>query len=314
MRIRLVGIGALFVLPIYACEDSPASTPVAPDAATLDLDGGTTTPVDAAGGTDATDAADAPVDTRNVLIATIDNGLYSVDMTTGALQEMGTTTHAALMLGWDDVAKITRVIVDRYSPLNGDPTPKLGTLDLCTGTVTVGPPITLQGAQVRRVEGIVQDPSTGTFWLTYGIVGPAEFLTESTGTVDVTTGAVTAVGNHATTEGDGDGTTFVDDVLYMVDNAATTGQGFLYTVNKANAQVTQVVSTGTEIRRIAYDPTRKTMYAAGGTGAIPNVTNRFIASLDIKTGQRTPLTTVPETTKPGIQFAGFMSAPKPVCP
>ena len=178
--IVLVPVLTFMGVKVVGCGDSATGQPDVDAAVTVD---GTTqndaaleeetssvdaAPNDSSVAMDSNDAA-APL---NALFAHIDGKLVSVDTATGSLTEVGATGQTWITLAWDSKAKIARVIFGNYSPQGGGgTTPKLGTLNLCTGVVTAGPNIAINNVQVRRAEGLAQDPATGTFYVTIGTSG-----------------------------------------------------------------------------------------------------------------------------------------------
>lgn len=298
--------------PATPTSTVPTATPDAappPDAAP-GVDGGADAASDGGGDASLPDAGPA----QNGLFLHLGAKLYGVDVTTGALTEIGATGQEFIVLAWDDAAKVARVVLDPYSPAAGAGTPKLGTIDLCTGAVTPGPALTLDGVQVRRAEGLARDPGTGTFYLTFGTSNggaATEFLSERNGTVDVATGAVTAIGTHQTLQDDGDTVFFVGNDLRLLDVAQGINQGAVYAIDKATGAATKVVDTGPTVLRIAPDTTRGLSYAAAGTA---NAATRSVGTVDLATGAYTRIgADFPANLATGLQVNGLLSAPKPVC-
>lgn len=312
---------------LFACGDDTEASPVAvPEAGAPD----TSSPVvdsgggnDSGGGADTGPTTDAGADADaaappNALFAHINQNLVSIDPTTGAVTTIGPTNEQWIVFAWDDTAKIARVITKPYSPVGGAASPKLGTINLCTGAISDGPAITLNAAQVRRAEGLAQDPTTGTFRITFGTEGTTattEFLSEKNGTIDVTTGAVTLVGSHDTLQDDGDCLTFADSTLKLLDVASANNTGALYTLDKTTGAVSSPVTTGATVLRVAYDKTRDVVFTASGTGADGAATNRVIGTLNLTTGATTPLgAALGAGTYANGNFNALMSAPAPSCP
>lgn len=285
-------------------SDAGASDAGATDAGTMD-----------AGAPDA-GAADAGADAGfNALFAHIGGRLVLVNPLTGALTELGPTGQQYLALAWDVPGGVARAVIDTYSPVGGSPTPRLGVIDLCTGNIDAGPPISVGATQVRRAEALAQQPDSGAFFITVGRAGTgasSEFLTESNGTVNVSTGAVTIHGNHQTLQDDGDALTFVGPTLYLLDIATALNQGTLYSVDTVSGQATARASVGPRALRIAWDATRQVLFVAYGetTG-----TNRGIGTLDLDSGVITPLgANLPDMLYPSANFTGLLSAPARTCP
>ncbi len=325
----LVGITVLSGAAAFACDDSSTS----PDTPGLDagggnlesgtggptpaVDSGTVAPVipDAATASDGGGDAGGPM---NALFAHIDQKLVKVDTTTGALTDVGATAQEWIVLAWDDTAKVARVVIDPYSPVGGAGTPKLGTIDLCNGTITVGPAITLDGAPVRRVEAIAQHPTTGVWFIGFGTSGTGaatEFLSERNGTVDVASGNVTGIGTHQTHQDDADNFTFVGTTLRLLDVATTNNTGSLYVLDQTTGAASAPVTTGPALLRVSYDKTRDVVFTAFGIGTAPNTSQRGIGTLNLTTGANTPLgAALAAGTYGNVHFNGLVSAPTPTCP
>ncbi len=271
------------------------------DSATEDADA-----IDADQG-DASDAADAGP-ALNGLYTHLDGKLISVDPVTGATNEIGPTGQPGyVVFAWDDTAKVARVITSPAESATVTAMPKLGTINLCTGAITSGPAITLNGTQVLRAEGLAQDPGTGTFYVAFGTVAGSSnwYRSENSGTIDIATGFVTKIGSHNTTQDDADAITFVGNVLYLVDT------GSIYSIAKATGVAT-LVSNASSSLHIAYDPTRDVTFGSIGQ---TDATGRGVATVNLSTGALTKLGAgIPDTTSPGKQITALVSAPKPVCP
>lgn len=248
------------------------------------------------------------------LFAHIDETLFSVNLTTGALTSVGETGQEWIVLAWDDAAKVARVITGVYSPVGGGATPKLGTIDLCTGTITDGPALTENESAVRRAEGLARDPESGEFWITYGKSGtgaPTQYLSERIGKVDVSTGEITDVGALNTIQDDGDGLHFVDGELLTLDIATDLTQGTLYSVNETTGATTVKSNPGPTVLRIAYAPDTETVYAARGS---TNFMDRGVGTLNIESGTFTAIGDgIDNAEFPGLQFNGLIAARAPSC-
>ena len=312
---------------LSACGDdteaSPATVPEAgaPDTSSPAVDSGGGN--DSGGGSDTGTTTDAGSDADaaappNALFAHINQKLVTINPTTGAVTDVGATNEQWIVFAWDDTAKVARVITKPYSPVGGTASPKLGTINLCTGVITDGPAITLNAVQVRRAEGLVQDPATGTFYVTFGTEGtsaPSEFLSEKNGTINVTTGAVTLAGSHDTLQDDGDYLMVVGNTLKLLDVASANNTGALYTLDKVTGVTSSPVTTGATLLRVAYDKTRDVVFTASGTGADGAATNRVIGTLNQTTGATTPLgAALGAGTYGDGNFNALMSAPAPSCP
>ncbi len=262
------------------------------------------------------DAGPADAGPLNVLYAHIDSTLVSVDLATGAITPIGPTNQEWITLAWDDSSKLARAITGGYSPVGtGALTPMLGTVDLCTGAIDAGVKITVDGGQVRRAEGLARNPDGGTFFIAIGRTGTGsstQYLTESNGTIDVETGAVTILGNHQTLQDDGDCMTFVGDTLYLMDVATANNSGQMYQIDQNTGAAMAAVNSGPKVLRIAYDSTRNMVFATYGE---TNGTTRGVGTLDLTTGTLTKLgSDIANSLYPGAHFTGLMSTPPHVCP
>jgi len=271
------------------------------------------------GGSDAGADTGTDAGATTALFAHINQTLVSVNVTTGAVTDIGPTGQANLVFAWDRVANVARVVLDSYTPVGvAVGTPKLGTIDLCTGTVTPGPSITVGGVTVLRAEGFAQNPVTGGFHIAVGTSGTGaatQYLTSQNGAIDVTTGAVTIAGSHQTHQDDGDSLTFIGSSLRLLDVATDRCSCSVYTIDTATGAASNPVATGTGVLRIAHDPVTGKLFTAYGMGTPPSTTARSIGTLDPATGTNTPLGTVLAAgTYAGAHFAGLMPAPQPICP
>jgi hypothetical protein len=316
MRLLLV----FLVLPAglcfaSACGDEAATDPdpsgvdaALPEAAAPD----TSIPLKDSGPDDdaqqGVDAADAgpPL---NELYSLIDGKLVTVDPTTGAVVEIGPTTpplgFAAIV--WDTKAKVARVIID------GVTSPKIGTIDLCTGAVSTGPRMKVGNDDVDKAEGLAQDPASGKFYVTVDVENSVSTLTRANATLDVGTGAVTVHGNHTTLQNDGDVLAWIGSSLYLMDIDSPNQKSAYYTVNLSTGATTLVkeVVDASMLLRFAHDPTRDTVFALRGSN---NFQTRGLATLDLATGALTNIGAgLAPTTYPGVHFQTLASAPKPSC-
>ncbi|MCA9601638.1 MAG: hypothetical protein KC417_06430 [Myxococcales bacterium] len=302
---------------LVGCGDS-SSSGTAPDAATdAAVDGANddAATIDASTEDAATaDADSGPQPKPYSLFAHFDGSLYSVNATTGALTEIGATGQTYIVLEWDDEAGVMRVIADPYSDNGGPATPKLGTIDLCSGTVTKGTALVEDTTDVRRAEGLAKDPESGTWWITYGTVGnttPTQYISNRIGTVNIETGAVTYKAAVDTLQDDGDILEFEGSTLFALDIATVNNQGNLYEVNQTTGAQTVGASTGPSVLRIAYHPVEQVMYAATGT---PSYQNRGIGTLNTTTGVVTPIGSyISNAEHPSQQFTSLAFARAPDC-
>jgi hypothetical protein len=283
----------------------------APDAGTPDAG----TPDAGAPDAGAPDAGTPDAGSPRVLFGHIGGRLVRLDADTGALTEVGPTGQPYLAAAWDARAGVVRAIIGNFSPVGGAPTPRLGTLDLCTGALDAGPTITLNGVQVRRAEAMMTNPDGGATVITVGTSGtgtPTQYLSESNGTVDLATGAVTVRGQHQTLQDDGDGLVFIGGQLYLHDVATDLGQGALYRLDPATGAATKAVDLGSKVLRITNDTTRGVLFVAFGE---TDGTARGIGTLDLDAGTFTRLgPDLPDALYPGASFTLLQALPPLTCP
>ncbi len=255
---------------------------------------------------DVTTTPDAPR-TGNALYAHIARTLVRVDPTAGTLSPVGPTGTEYLALAWDSRARVVRVISDSIT------TPKIGTIDLCTGTITAGPRVRVGTVDLTKAESLAQDPTTGIFYATVDADRSAgnTNLSEATATLDVSTGVATVIGLHDTLQDDGDSLTFIDAELLLLDVAQPTASG-VYTIDKANGRASLVATTAGSLLRLAYDDSRALLFVALGAG---NATGRRIATMNRTSGAFTNLSfLLPDDMYRGELFTGLLSVPEPTCP
>lgn len=313
MNRRLAWVVVSMVL-VQACncgEPGPGSDAGTPDAG---LDAGADGGRDAGPG-EGDAGTDAGTGSLAALYVHLDGQLHRADPLTGELTPVGPTGQTWIALAWDDSAQVARAIIGNFSPVGGAATPRLATVDLCTGAVTPGPVLAVGGTQVRRAEALARDPDGGAFFLTFGRTGTAaatQYVSESTGTVDVGTGAVTVRGDHQTLQDDGDGLLFHQGALLLLDVATDLNQGALYRLEPSTGAATKLVDVGPKVLRVAGDPTRGVVFASYGDVA---GTNRGLGTLDAATGVLTRLDAgLPDSRSPGVNISGLLVAPPPRCP
>ena len=264
-------------------------------------------------GPDAGDAsADAGTDastSTHDLYALIAKALVKIDTKTGGLTEPGLTPYTFLSLAWDETTQVARVIYDIDDAASAKA--KLGTVNLCTGAVTAGPELTLSGgAKVTYAEGLVQQPGTGTFFVSYRNSG-TQSLTARLGTVVTATGVVTPIGNISSLQNDGDMLTFVGSSLYLLDVLLPT-KSAVYSTNLATAQTSLLFEVGPEVVRIAYAASDSRLYAALGS---PDLSIRGIAEMNPTTGAMTNIgSPLKSTDYPGTRWQSLLVTPPISCP
>lgn len=253
-------------------------------------------------------AGGAPGGPLNVLYATFNGTLVRLDPETAGLVEIDTVRNAAqqgtvypdIALTWDRLQGVARALVNPFTA------PQLGVIDLCTGLVTLGPSLTLNAVPLTNAEAFAQHPN-GTFYVGSGTV---QYLSPTLGTLNVTTGAVTAIGSYDTTQDDADHYTFVGDQLHVLDvGSAVYGWYRLSLTTGAATLVAEPPGTvTTSPQRIEFDETRQQ-----GFGWRAN--DRQLLAVNVVDASTSP---IGETHAAGAYanaaMRGFMSAPLASCP
>ena len=233
----------------------------------------------------------------------------TLDPTTGAIVEIGPVAQTFAPLVWDVKANVARIITSAVTA------PRLGTIDLCTGVVTDGPRMTSGGSDLDMAEGFTQDPVSGTFYATVDLDNSATTVTEATATVNITTGAITKIGDHTTLQNDGDVLAWIGTQLHLLDVATNDSKTAYYTVDTGTGAATLVkeVAAKPELPfRFVEDKSRGKVFATYGT---ENAQTRGFASIDLASGTMTPIGAVLNVaTYSGQNFQTLMVAPKPNCP
>ena len=290
---------ALFVLATAACGGSSDDTAdAAADARTGSVDGNTPD----APGADATPPVDAPAGAL-VIYGLVEGNLVMIDPAVGATATIIGPSAADARFAWDDALSTMFAIVTPYV------NPSLGAIDLCTGEVTVGPALTLGGDPLQHAEGIAMRPD-GTFFVCVDANGdaPTGVASESVGTVDLKSGAVTLLGSTLDTlQDDCDSLTFrAPSTLYAFDGQLPTAAG-VYGVDQTTGAAT-VVSAGLDgdVSRVAWDPSRSVLW--GHRRA-----SRELVTIDLPTGDATVVGVTHASAADSPMFA-FSVAPRATCP
>lgn len=304
-----------------ACADDDPSTPPADVDASLTLDGSANDATSSADGTveagtdaqvttdaateaatdaslDASDAADAGP--QVALFAHVTGKLHRVDPTTAAMTFIGDTGQNDVRMYWDPAAGVMRGIVDALTA------PKISTINLCTGAITLGPRLTkaLDAGLVARAECIARHPN-GTWYAGADWNGdpPNSPGSESLVTLETDSGIATRiVGPIQTTQNDCDTAAFIGTDFYVLDPAQPTTNG-LWRVDIVDGGGVKVGSPPTEIVRIGWDESRATLFGYGQS--------QRLFKLDVGDASAT---VVGNLASDATTFDSITAAPVPVCP
>lgn len=227
------------------------------------------------------------------LYGVIADTFVELDPETGALREVGPTEPDA-RFGWDPAARKLRLI---RSP--GD-APSLGTMDPCTGVISVGPAIRRDGVHVPRAEALAWRDDAQTMYV--GIENA------TLATLDPELGTATAVGNVDTLQDDIDAMIFAGPTLYALD-LDVPDVSELSRIDPGTATATRIADVAPTLRRIAYDPQRALLYSF-------DVTSRELVTIDPANGRSTPVG--PASYAAGAYgtrtMTGFVATPRAICP
>ncbi len=280
---------------------------VNPDASGIDAavaDAAAATP-DAAGTPDgAPPQPDAAV--PDTLFAFLDDKLFRVDSVTAGLTEVGPLGVGAgtfASAAWDPEAGVARLVTSAFSA------PTLATVDLCTGTVTQGARLSLDGTDLGQIEGFTIDLASNTVYASVDADRGGVFLSEAIGTVDPTTGAVTVLGTVDTLQDDIDQLSWVDGEVIGLDVLVGTGAE-LYDVNTTTGATTVRASVPEVVNRLVYDPARGRFLAATA-----RENPRRLVEVDPDTGGLTTIgNTHTDAEHGGLTIDAIVIAPDPNCP
>lgn len=141
--------------------------------------------------------------------------------------------------------------------------------------------------------------------------GPAvnDYLSETVGTVEVATGAVTVLGTVQTLQNDVDAMTLDGDGdLLALDGDVNTGQRAVYTIDPANGAASHVATFDSPLISIAYSRWLDRMFAYRLSA------NRDLVELDLSDSTLTDIGTIhTEADFGGSTLAGLFFAPEPSC-
>ncbi len=270
--------------------------------ATADADAG-----DAAGDATSGDADAAAPEPENLYLV-IRDSLVTVDPESADYTMVGSTgllVDSVIAGAWDPVSEVPYVIVFDDSLDE----PRLGTIDLCTGAVTPGARLSIGMTGVGYAEGTVVDPATGTLFVSVSAPSVADYLSETFGSVNVATGAVTALGVVSPIQEDIDAMTFSDEILAL-DVDSSSGARAIYSVSATSGATTPLATLTEPLIGIAYSRARGQLFAY--RFATPN---RELVTIDLEAESVTPIGTIhTDADFAGGTMGGFFFAPRPTCP
>lgn len=200
-------------------------------------------------------------------------------------------TAEATLVGESDLGPITRATfvpsIDALVGVYDNPgTPKLATIDVCTGEGTHLADLTIPG---NFIDGIDVDPATGIVFATVSANGthPADGAAEHFVRLDVSTGV-------ATSEGDLTGIADADHLLLglpspIVGNNDSTGNRLVLFGFDPVTRVASEIRTGP--RTVRLTPHRGQIYAAGIAGEIAGQ----LVRVDAATATPTAIGALPAT-------------------
>ncbi len=186
--------------------------------------------------------------------------------------------------------------------------PTLATVDLCTGAVTRGLRIRINGNPAPVAEGMAMD-DTGTAFISVKTTAVAGTITNAIARLDLATGEATVLGPVTTLQNDVDQLTFGDGVLYALDVNTNVGRAGIYSVNRTTGATTLIVETTDLLRRMVWDPSRH-----GLIGTTADTPDRQLVSIDLVSGALTPLAATYALSQQGGQLVdSLLLAPAPAC-
>lgn len=324
---KLEAVALLTTLSLGACSDEDGAS-TSPDASLIDAsvdafpqpDGAeqdAPPPGDAAATTDATPDAtgDAAFVRKNVIFASFDGTLVRIDPETGASTPVGllrnkanqTEVYNDPVMAWTGALDQAVIITDYDNPV-------LGTVDLCSALVTKGAAITRAASPKLVVEGLARHPN-GTWYAAGGNApNPNSPQSSHIGTLNLTTGAFTDLGNAVDTlQDDVDMLFFRGTTLYGVDVATDNSRIDLFTINLTNGADTNVMSPTYSAQnqvplRWAFDESRAKAFAW-------RASDRNLLQVDLETNMVTPIGPTHAAGMYGNQnVRAFFVAHAPECP
>ncbi len=200
------------------------------------------------------------------------SNLYTINTTTGAATQVGTT---------DRNGYLTSVPLFENGTYYSGSGSVIGTINVTTGQITPGS--ALSGGPGSLV-GLAPDPlpaGTPPVMLTanaYMLTTAAQGLQNPFGTVNLNSGAFTVIGNMG--NGGYDGLAVANGVLYTEQN------GLLYSVNTANANLTLIGGVTGTPNLATFGSTTTGLYGLGSTGSLSVAT---LFSINPQTGVMTAI-------------------------
>ena len=190
----------------------------------------------------------------SALYMEFNSNLYTINTTTGAATQVGTTDSN------DYLTSVPLFENGTYYAGNGS---GIGTINVTTGQITPGS--ALSGGPGSLV-GLAPDPlpaGTPPVMLTanaYMLATAAQGIQNPFGIVDLNSGAFTLIGNMGS--GGYDGLAVANGVLYTEQN------GLLYSVNTANANLTLIGGVTGTPNLATFGSTTTGLYGLAGTGSL----------------------------------------------
>ena len=208
----------------------------------------------------------------SALYMEFNSNLYSINTTTGAATQVGTTD------GNDYLSTVPLFENGTYYAGYG---PGIGTINVTTGQITPGS--ALSGGPGSLV-GLAPDPlpaGTPPVTLTpnaYMLTTQAQGIQNPFGIVDLNSGAFTLIGNMG--NGGYDGLAVANGTLYTEQN------GLLYSVNTTNANLTLIGGVTGTPNLASFGSTTTGLYGLGSTGSFSVAT---LFSINPQTGAITAI-------------------------
>jgi uncharacterized protein (TIGR03437 family) len=200
------------------------------------------------------------------------SNLYTINTTTGAATQVGTTDSN------DYLSSVPLFENGTYYSGSGS---EIGTINVTTGQIT--PTAALSGGPGSLV-GLAPDPlpaGTPPVMLTanaYMLTTAAQGIQNPFGIVDLNSGAFTLIGNMG--NGGYDGLAVANGTLYTEQN------GLLYSVNTANANLTLIGGVTGTPNLATFGSTTTGLYGLGSTGSLDVAT---LFSINPQTGAMTAI-------------------------
>ena len=192
----------------------------------------------------------------STLYMEFNSNLYTINTTTGAATQVGTT---------DSNDYLTSVpLFENGTYYAGNGGAGIGTINVTTGQITPGSAIS--GGPGSTAVGLAPDPlpaGTPPVMLTanaYMLGTAAQGVENPFGTVDLNSGAFTLIGNMGS--GGYDGLAVANGVLYTEQN------GLLYSVNTANANLTLIGGVTGTPNLATFGSTTTGLYGVASAGSL----------------------------------------------